>query len=301
MTNLTNEKPDWQPLLPGTGPIVPTSHSDALDKHTCIDFHYQGDEGDIFYPIAGAPLREVRPKFSPQVPGTFSIEPVVLDNGKYVTLASGIPDFDPKTGGFNANSSDLSPGIRYWVRFQPSEDRLKSRAFLASFLVQGLYYRPGVYGLKETPVLAPTYNGDRTPAPDYLIGLAYSFVLKDAQGEKLAQGNSQGDCDNPNAPVIGQDSPQLNLKRLSQFFKPKTKPSSVKPLGLNLAYKFIDRKYTVSVRQQPIEVYYFNNAKDIPADLLDKAETLETFQAGLRSADVYAPRPPLVIIVDALD
>jgi hypothetical protein len=301
MTNLTTEKPSWQMLEQATDPTALTGHPHSPDKHTCIDFYYQGDEGDIFYPIAGKSLRVVRPRFSPQVPGIFSIERMVLNKeGDYVPvdLTDSIPDFDPQTGGFNVNNPELYPGIRYWIRFQPSEDQLKNRAFLASFLVQGLYYRPGVHRLKDTTALAPTYNGDGTPLPDYLIGLTYSFVLKDAKGEKLAQGNNQGDCDNPNAPVFGQDSPQLNLRRLSQFFDPKTKPTNVKPIELNLAYKFIDSKHTVSVKQQLLEVYYFNNTKDIPADLLDRAKALAVFQT--RTRDLYGHRPPIIILVDAI-
>jgi hypothetical protein len=158
--------------------------------------------------------------------------------------------------------------------------------------VQGLQYKSGVYALNTTATLAPTYNGDgRTPLPANLTP-NYSFLVQDARQAIL----QRGERGTPDAAVVNRDV-QLDLRRLRQFFA--AQPAPAQPLRLAIDYTFIDGNYTVSVRQQPVEVYYFRTRADIPTELLARATALNRFPAG-RTEDTYGHRPPVIILVDAI-
>ncbi len=282
-------------LLLVLGLYAGLSGCDLVNRARCPDvtFSYQGDQGDVFYPNASQPARQVLPTLDPAVLGVFSIEQQDLKNGDQADLSGNIPDFNTNTGGFNLNNPGLMPGVRYTIRLQPSEQCYRRRSYTASFLVQGLQYKSGVYALNTTATLAPTYNGDgRTPLPANIVP-GYSFIVQDARQNIL----QRGERGTPDAAVVNRDV-QLDLRRLRQFFA--AQPAPTQPLRLAIDYTFIDGNYTVVVRQQPVEVYYFRNRSAIPTELLARVTALNRFPAG-RTEDVYAPRPPAIIIVDALD
>gem|GEM_PF-4341008 len=263
-----------------------------IDKARCPDvtISYKGDVGDIFYPNVAQGNRAALPTLDPAPIGIYTIEPVDLGNNDKADVAPNIPNFNGTTGGFDVNNPNLVAGVRYTIKFQPSDDCYKSRSYSATFLIQGLAYKSGVYG-PAIATLPPTYNGDGKTLLPTAIGAAYSFDLQDARQTIL----QRGDRTTPNAVVVNRDA-QLDLRRIRQFFN--AQPAPAQPLRLNIAYSFTDGNFPVAVRTA-VEVYYFRSRADIPAALLARVTALARFPGG-RAEDTFVERPPTIIIVDVL-
>jgi hypothetical protein len=266
------------------------SGCELINKSRCPDVNisYRGDRGDVYYPNISQQPKAVLPTLEPAPIGVFSLEQVDVGDDKQITFTDNIPDFNTNTGGFNVNNPDLVAGVRYTVKFQPSEQCYRKRSYTTSFLVQGLAYKSGIYGPNLTN-LVPTYNGDgKTTLPANIVP-GYSFVLTDARQAVL----QRGDRGTPDAAVVERDV-QLDLRRLRRFFGNQPPPSQ--PLRLTINYNFTDGNFNVAARAA-VEVYYFRSRADIPAALLARVTALARFPQG-RSEETYGERPPLIIIVD---